>query len=412
MRCASLDTIERKAFMPMRPRKKPTTKHRLVASLILLVLSAALMASGTKVMFDTHGSSMEAEYMFTMGTTLCIFAIVSTLVSIGKLIANALRKRKKEYLFWIGAILCEVLLFMPFLMAAIDSTKQEDMFGGLVAALVLIFIVPPFVVGLTVSVKKLKATLKAAAKSDAMPEGECQAETEQADTPANTTDASVTPKRNRLMTVLNIALYAILAMALAVIALRFIGVMQVQLVVSGSMEPTIRTGTVCVAIRSDPYIPKRGDIISFNRIEDTADPRNLVKRVIGLPGEKVSIRDGKVYINDELLDESEYLTGDNANVTAGHAVDYYVPSRCVFVMGDNRNNSYDSRYWTGSPYLSVDDIYGKMMPLYYSRIQLAIFELRMEVMRSAYRSANPQASMTATVLPTNTTTNDKALITL
>jgi len=81
---------------------------------------------------------------------------------------------------------------------------------------------------------------------------------------------------------------------------------------------------------------KRGDVIVFE-----IDDAKSVKRLIGLPGEKVEIRDGKIYINDEQLDESSYnpsLMRFNANFEP-----VILGGDEFFVLGDNRDNSSDSR---------------------------------------------------------------------
>lgn len=82
--------------------------------------------------------------------------------------------------------------------------------------------------------------------------------------------------------------------------------------------------------------PKRGEIVIVYYPNHTV---SCVKRVIGLPGETVAVQDGAVYVNGKALDESaywnDYILGDMAPVT--------VPENCIFVMGDNRNFSSDSR---------------------------------------------------------------------
>ena len=82
--------------------------------------------------------------------------------------------------------------------------------------------------------------------------------------------------------------------------------------------------------------PRRGDVIICYYPGYT---ESCVKRVIGLPGETIAIQDGQVYIDNQLLDESEYWEG----YIYGDYPPTEIPEDCVFVMGDNRNASGDSR---------------------------------------------------------------------
>lgn len=101
--------------------------------------------------------------------------------------------------------------------------------------------------------------------------------------------------------------------------------------------------------------PQRGDIVVFNPpVGGTSKP--YIKRVIGLPGERVSIHDGSVYINGELLNEP-YLKGSATSWPNGDpSREFVVPAEHLFVLGDNRNNSTDSRSF-GS--ISNDVVIGK-----------------------------------------------------
>ena len=106
---------------------------------------------------------------------------------------------------------------------------------------------------------------------------------------------------------------------------------------SGSMENTIMTG---------------------DRVDES---QLFIKRIIGLPGETVEIRDGHIYIDGsseplEDVETKEYMVGNYGP--------YTVPEGCYFVMGDNRNDSKDSRYWI-NPYVSKDKILGKAVFRYW-----------------------------------------------
>lgn len=100
---------------------------------------------------------------------------------------------------------------------------------------------------------------------------------------------------------------------------------------------------------------ERGDIIGFDFVDTDKEKYKVIKRVIGLPGETVSFKDGCVYINDVKLDESEYI---DENMETNCIATFTVPEDSYFVLGDNRENSYDSRYWP-NPYISKKDIFEK-----------------------------------------------------
>jgi signal peptidase I len=100
------------------------------------------------------------------------------------------------------------------------------------------------------------------------------------------------------------------------------------------------------------HSPERGDIVVLDPpVENHTQP--YIKRVIGLPGETVSFRDGYVYIDGKKLDEP-YIGGAITDCDGCH--DGKVPDGYVFVLGDNRNNSADSRSFG---FVKIDDIIGK-----------------------------------------------------
>ena len=113
---------------------------------------------------------------------------------------------------------------------------------------------------------------------------------------------------------------------------------------SSSMENTIMPGNRLIGTRFSYWFsePERGDIVIFHYPLD--EKIIYIKRVIGLPGETVKIEDGKIYINDSEtpLDEP-YLKEEWLVENTGFS--YTIPEDCWLMLGDNRNNSADSRYW-------------------------------------------------------------------
>lgn len=155
-----------------------------------------------------------------------------------------------------------------------------------------------------------------------------------------------------------------LAVVLALLINRFVIVNAT--VPTGSMEDTIMPKDRVVALRLSYYwgSPERGDIAIF-KYPDNEDIL-YVKRVIGMPGETVTIIDGKVYINDstEPLDEP-YLKEE----FYGNYGPYTVPEGSYFMLGDNRNDSLDSRYWENK-YVQEDKILGKVFFKYYKGFKI------------------------------------------
>lgn len=112
---------------------------------------------------------------------------------------------------------------------------------------------------------------------------------------------------------------------------------------SKSMENTIRINSIICISRNVKTI-NRYDIITFNKTIEKDGKKisdNLIKRVIGLPGDTLTFSDNNIYVNGDLVDDSfvKYKTFTYKNETI------VVPDEKYFVMGDNRGNSYDSRNW-------------------------------------------------------------------
>ncbi len=123
-----------------------------------------------------------------------------------------------------------------------------------------------------------------------------------------------------------------------------------------SMQPTLNEGELLVvyklAYRFDEA--HRGDIIVFHR--NRQPPEDYIKRVIGLPGDRVVIGDGLVRVNDIPLDEP-YIAQPPA-----YSGEWQVPPDALFVLGDNRNRSSDSRVWGFVP---MSDVVGRAVLIYW-----------------------------------------------
>ena len=148
---------------------------------------------------------------------------------------------------------------------------------------------------------------------------------------------------------------------------------------SPSMEKTIMTGDRIFGFRLAYGInidffghnytkkfrdPERFDIVIFKYPDD--ESKLYIKRVIGLPGEKVQILDGKVYINDSRTPLDDSFVPE---VPTGNYGPYTVPENSYFMLGDNREYSRDSRFWQNT-FVSFDEIVGKAIVRYYPSIKL------------------------------------------
>lgn len=148
---------------------------------------------------------------------------------------------------------------------------------------------------------------------------------------------------------------------------------------SGSMEDTIMTGDRVFGFRlaygfnqeifgneiSKKFKePERYDIVIFKYPDD--ESQLFIKRLIGLPGETVEIVDGKVYIDgSETPLEDDFIK----EAPRGNFGPYHVPENCYFMLGDNRNNSKDSRLWENT-YVRFDQIVGKAMFRYFPSLKI------------------------------------------
>lgn len=140
------------------------------------------------------------------------------------------------------------------------------------------------------------------------------------------------------------------------------------IVKQSSMEPTFINGDYILVSKQSYGLfnqnPKEGDVIVFkSHLEtDDGDEKLLIKRVIGVPGDKIQIKDGYVYKNGTKLEE-DYVKQQGVTRPYEDGITektYTVPENSVFAMGDNREVSVDSRS-VAVGFVSVDDIYGKVV---------------------------------------------------
>lgn len=170
-------------------------------------------------------------------------------------------------------------------------------------------------------------------------------------------EVQVSPAREALSWMLSFAVALIAAMLLK----NFV-IINAD-VPTGSMENTIMPGDRLIGNRL-AYLqdgPERGDVVIF-RYPDNEDEL-YVKRVVGLPGETVEIADGQIYIDGaaEPLRE-DYLKETWVIATGPYT--FEVPQGCYLVLGDNRNDSWDARYWANT-YVRQDKILGKAVVVYW-----------------------------------------------
>lgn len=133
----------------------------------------------------------------------------------------------------------------------------------------------------------------------------------------------------------------------AIFVIVYLFFLQPHQVIGESMSPNFHDSEYLLTdkVSYNFRLPQRGEVIIFKAPGNTE--KDYIKRIIGLPGERVKIENGRVFINGQLLDENDYLTDRIMTLTSGPAVedglDYEIPPNSYFVMGDNRGNSSDSR---------------------------------------------------------------------
>jgi signal peptidase I len=153
---------------------------------------------------------------------------------------------------------------------------------------------------------------------------------------------------------------------LSIILFAAINAVSARIRVDGaSMEPSLQSGEFVIVNKlaytfGDPAI---GDVIVFHFPRDP--DQEYIKRIIGLPGDRVEVRDGEVYVNDQILYE-DYIAASPVYETT-----WDVPADSLFVLGDNRNNSSDSHNWGPVP---IDYVIGEATFIYWPPTEWGIVE--------------------------------------
>ena len=118
---------------------------------------------------------------------------------------------------------------------------------------------------------------------------------------------------------------------------------------SESMVPTLEVGDSVFIVSTNFDKPERGDVIVFTPNPEEDNGSLWIKRLIGIEGDKVSIKDGKVFVNGKQFDDHYVENRSN------YSGDFVVPKDSYFVLGDNRVNSLDSRYWV-NPFINEEQV--------------------------------------------------------
>lgn len=199
---------------------------------------------------------------------------------------------------------------------------------------------------------------------------------------------SPTPSRTQVKTEEVISFLKTLVVLIAIVILVRGTIVEPYQIPSGSMFPTLREGDRIFVIKY-PYgfrlpgitytlyqysSPKRGDVVVFTRPDDPNTPDeddsaiNIIKRVVGLPGDTVEVRRSegrpRVFINNQILDEP-YARWDLNGIREGEFGPAKVPEGKILLLGDNRDHSKDSRFWTDH-FLDIGRVKGRAVIVYWS----------------------------------------------
>mgnify|MGYP001175589507 FL=1 len=162
-----------------------------------------------------------------------------------------------------------------------------------------------------------------------------------------------------------------LVIALALVFVVFTFIAQPVKVPTGSMETTIMTDDLLIMEKLSKWWRdyQFGDILVFYHDPDNLGGELYLKRLIGLPGDTIEVRDGKLIRNSEVVEEP-YLNG---RTTSGEYGPVTVPEGHYFFMGDNRNLSHDSRRWV-NPFVPIDQVKGRAFFRYFPLNRIGLVE--------------------------------------
>lgn len=154
---------------------------------------------------------------------------------------------------------------------------------------------------------------------------------------------------------------------------------------SGSMIPTLLVGDHILVSKLSfgfrlPFVrntifnystPERGDVVVFTRPDEKFTPNvdesaiNIIKRVVAIAGDTIKVENGHLILNGEKVNESSFARWTGYSLAEGDFPETLVPEGHVFLMGDNRNHSRDSRFWE-EPFLPLKLIKGRALIIYWS----------------------------------------------
>lgn len=153
-------------------------------------------------------------------------------------------------------------------------------------------------------------------------------------------------------------------------------VVQAYKIPTGSMEPTLLIGDYLLVFRLAygiriPYYgyilrwakPKRGDVVVFVYPKDRT--KDFIKRTVAVEDEEISVRNKNIFINNVKINDpwGNHVDPQVDGPPRDELAPYKIPKNTIFVMGDNRDESNDSRFWGTVP---IDDVKGKALIIYFS----------------------------------------------